>query len=81
MGHRRPRRAGAATLGLELPLAEWAAEEGIANEEIEERHHARPPTPAPPSANLLVGDQMRGLEKSFMLQTIDLQWREHLMHI
>src|SRR5918999_4155994 len=27
-------------LGLELPLAEWAAEEGIANEEMEERINA-----------------------------------------
>src|SRR5436190_1597998 len=25
------------TLGLELPIAQWAAEEGIANEEIQER--------------------------------------------
>ncbi len=24
---------------------------------------------------------MRGLEKNFLLQMIDLQWREHLMHL
>ena len=29
------------TLGLDLPLREWAAEEGVANEEIEERHQGR----------------------------------------
>ena len=56
-------------------------EDGIANEEIEERIRASRPTPAPPSATTLVGAHMRQIEKSFMLQTIDLQWREHLMHI
>jgi preprotein translocase subunit SecA len=28
-----------------------------------------------------VGDHMRTVEKSFVLQMIDLQWREHLMHL
>ncbi len=42
---------------------------------------SRPPTPAPPSARQMVGDHMRTIEKSFLLQTIDLQWREHLMHL
>ena len=35
------------TLGLELPLHDWAAEEGVSNEEIEERVQSPPPTPAP----------------------------------
>src|SRR3546814_4733670 len=26
-------------------------------------------------------EQMRGLEKNFLLQTTDMQWREHLMHL
>jgi preprotein translocase subunit SecA len=67
-------------LGLELPIAEWAAEEGIANEEIEERIvEAAEARVAQRDAE--VGDHMRNVEKSFMLQTIDMQWREHLMHI
>jgi preprotein translocase subunit SecA len=67
-------------LGLQLPIAEWAAEEGIANEEIEERIQKAAEARAA-ERNEMVGDHMRNIEKSFLLQTIDLQWREHLMHI
>jgi preprotein translocase subunit SecA len=67
-------------LGLELPLREWAAEEGIANEEIEERIATAAEQRAA-ERNTLVGDHMRGVEKNFLLQMIDLQWREHLMHL
>lgn len=67
-------------LGLELPVAEWAAEEGIANEEIEERIIAAADARAA-ERDALLGDHMRNVEKSFLLQTIDVQWREHLMHI
>ena len=68
-------------LGLDLPIAEWAAEEGIANEEIEERIIQAADARASERETLLSPDQMRIVEKSFLLQTIDLQWREHLMHI
>ncbi len=67
-------------LGLQLPIAQWAAEEGIANEEIEDRIRKAADAHAA-ERNTMVGDHMRTIEKSFLLQTIDLQWREHLMHI
>jgi preprotein translocase subunit SecA len=67
-------------LGLDLPIAEWAAEDGIANEEIEERIAAAANTRAA-ERETSVGDHMRAVEKSFLLQMIDLQWREHLMHL
>lgn len=67
-------------LGLELPIAQWAAEDGIANEEIEERIVKAAEARAAERSQM-VGDHMRTIEKSFLLQTIDLQWREHLMHI
>ncbi|RAK51515.1 preprotein translocase subunit SecA [Phenylobacterium deserti] len=67
-------------LGLDLPVREWAAEEGIANEEIEERILKAADARAAERQELL-GDHMRTVEKSFILQTIDLQWREHLMHL
>jgi preprotein translocase subunit SecA len=67
-------------LGLTLPLKDWAAEEGIANEEIEERIAAAASARAA-EREALVGDHMRNVEKSFLLQMIDLQWREHLMHL
>jgi len=67
-------------LGLDLPVADWANEEGIANEEIEERIVQAADARAA-ERDQMVGDHMRNIEKSFLLQTIDMQWREHLMHI
>jgi preprotein translocase subunit SecA len=70
-----------AILGLQLPIAEWAAEEGIANEEIEERINAAADARAAERETILSPEQMRSVEKNFLLQMIDLQWREHLMHL
>jgi len=67
-------------LGLQLPITQWAAEEGIANEEIEERIRKAADERAA-ERNTMVGDHMRNIEKSFVLQMVDTQWREHLMHI
>ncbi len=68
-------------LGLDLPVAEWAAEEGIADEEIRERirdHADR--FMAGRAANIGL-DLMRQIEKSVLLQIIDQHWREHLLHL
>jgi preprotein translocase subunit SecA len=68
-------------LGLELPIAAWAAEEGIANEEIEERLAAAADARAAEREALISPEQTRHLEKNFLLQMVDMQWREHLMHL
>jgi len=68
-------------LGLDLPLADWAAEEGIANEEIEERIRKIASEKMEERLQLLGSEQMKALEKNFLLQMIDVQWREHLMHL
>jgi preprotein translocase subunit SecA len=68
-------------LGLDLPIAEWAAEDGIANEEIDERINAAANARAAEREAILGGEQMRGVEKEFLLRMIDIQWREHLMHL
>ena len=68
-------------LGLDVPVAQWAAEEGIANEEIEERLLAASDARVQEREALISPAQMRMIEKSFLLQTIDLQWREHLTHL
>jgi len=68
-------------LAIDLPVKAWAAEEGVANEEIAERIRQAVGTHY---ANLtrLVGDQqMRRIEKQVLLQVLDLRWREHLQHI
>ena len=68
-------------LGLELPLKAWAGEDGIANEEMEERIVKAAEARAA-ERDTQVGEHMRTVEKSFVLQMIaDLQWREHLMHL
>ncbi|MCW0047026.1 preprotein translocase subunit SecA [Brevundimonas sp. BT-123] len=69
------------TLGLELPLHDWAAEEGVSNEEIEERLLAAADARAAERLEMIGAEQTRGLEKQFMLQMIDMQWREHLVHL
>jgi len=68
-------------LGLDLPLAEWAAEEGIADEEMRERITKAADAYAAQREEIITPEQMRQVEKSFLLQMIDLQWREHLMHL
>ncbi|WP_309606814.1 SEC-C metal-binding domain-containing protein, partial [Phenylobacterium sp.] len=67
-------------LGLELPLKDWTGEDGIANEEIEERVVKAADARAA-ERDAQVGEHMRTVERSFILQMIDLQWREHLMHL
>lgn len=68
-------------LGLDLPIAEWAAEEGIADEEMKERITKAADEYAAQREVIITPEQMRSVEKSFLLQMIDLQWREHLMHL
>jgi preprotein translocase subunit SecA len=67
-------------LGMELPLKDWAAEEGIGHEELEQRIVKAADARAA-EREALLGDQMRSVEKQFLLQSIDIQWREHLMHL
>jgi preprotein translocase subunit SecA len=68
-------------LGLDLPIEQWAAEDGIANDEIEARLQALAAEKMEERLSVLGQEQMRALEKNFMLQMIDMQWREHLMHL
>ena len=68
-------------LGLELPFKQWAAEEGVAGEEIEDRVAAAADARAIEREAIIGAEHMRGVEKNFLLQMIDLQWREHLMHL
>jgi preprotein translocase subunit SecA len=65
-------------LSLDLPIKDWAAEEGIADEEIRERitraadaHMAQKVTQVGPEI-------IRQVEKAVLLQLIDGRWREHL---
>jgi preprotein translocase subunit SecA len=68
-------------LGLDLPLHDWAAEEGVSNEEIEERIQSAADARAAERLELIGADQTRGIERQFLMQQIDMSWREHLVHL
>ncbi|MEX1152575.1 preprotein translocase subunit SecA [Parvibaculum sp.] len=67
------------TLGLDLPVEAWAAEEGIAEEEIRERLYAATDRHMAAKSAQVGPDLMRQVEKAVLLQTLDMHWREHLM--
>ncbi len=64
---------------LDLPIEEWAAEEGIADEEIHERLTQAADQAAAKKAADVGPDVMRQIEKAVLLQTLDHLWREHLI--
>ena len=66
-------------LGLELPVQDWAKEEGIADEEVIERVTRRADEHMAAKAAQYGADVMRYVEKSILLQTLDHLWREHLV--
>jgi preprotein translocase subunit SecA len=70
-----------AIFGLTLPLKEWASEEGFGDEEMRERLTKAADAYAAEREVIITPEQMRSVEKNFLLQMIDLQWREHLMHL
>lgn len=68
-------------LGLELPIDEWAEEEGIANNEIMERIVEASDKKMNEKADKSGNDFFREIEKSFVLQTIDNAWKDHLLQL
>ena len=66
-------------LGLDLPVDDWAKEEGIADEELRERIERRADERMAAKVAQWGPDVMRYVEKSILLQTLDHLWREHLV--
>ena len=66
-------------LGLDLPVEDWAKEEGIADEEMLSRIEQRVDEHMAAKAAQFGPDVMRYVEKSILLQTLDHLWREHLV--
>ena len=66
-------------LTLDLPVQEWAKEEGIADEEMKERIERRADEFMAAKVAKWGPDVMRYVEKSILLQTLDHLWREHLV--
>ena len=68
-------------LSLDLPAEDWAAEEGIANEEILERIIAASDTWMAEKEKRFTAEVMRMAEKSLLLQILDQQWKTHLLSL
>src|SRR5271168_5194 len=66
-------------LNLDLPVDEWAKEEGIADEEIFSRVERRADEHMAGKVGQWGSDVIRYVEKSILLQTLDHLWREHLI--
>ncbi|MGH6866437.1 MAG: preprotein translocase subunit SecA [Methyloceanibacter sp.] len=64
---------------LDLPLVEWAAEEGIGEDELHERMIKATDERAARKAAELGPQVMRQIERAVLLQTLDGLWREHLV--
>ena len=66
-------------LGIELPVDEWAKEEGIADEELLGRIEKAVDEHMAAKVAQRGPDWMRHAEKFVLLQTLDHLWREHLI--
>jgi preprotein translocase subunit SecA len=68
-----------AKLNLDLPVADWAKEEGIADEEIKERLLEAADGAYGERVEKNTEPLMRMIEKQVVLQSLDTLWREHLV--
>jgi preprotein translocase subunit SecA len=68
-------------LALDLPIADWAKEEGIAEAEIKERIVAESDRRMAQKVVTYGPDVIRMAEKSLLLQILDHLWKEHLLHL
>ena len=67
--------------GLDLPVDEWAKEEGIADEEIKSRLNEAVERVFAQKAAQYGPDVWRQVEKSVLMQIFDQNWKEHLLHL
>jgi preprotein translocase subunit SecA len=66
-------------LGLDLPVADWAREEGIDETQVRERIQAEVDRVYAAKAANIGPDFLRMVEKSLLLQVFDQVWKEHLL--
>ena len=66
-------------LGVDVPLMEWCAEEGVDDEQISERLMKATDEQMGEKAEAFGPETMRLIEKQLLLQSIDGKWREHLL--
>jgi preprotein translocase subunit SecA len=67
--------------GLDLPVDDWAKEEGIADEEIKTRLNDSVERLFAQKAAQYGPDVWRQVEKSVLMQLFDQSWKDHLLHL
>ncbi len=70
---------GMRLFGLDLPVDEWAKEEGVADEQIRDRIIDAANKKMAEKAATWGPDVMREVEKNLLLQVLDQVWKEHLL--
>lgn len=66
-------------LTIDAPVQDWAAEEGVDDEQVRERLVKAADEMMAQKAVAFGPENMRNIEKQVLLQTIDSKWREHLL--
>ena len=66
-------------IGIDVPVIDWANEEGIDDYDIRERLYKAGDEHIAKKAVDFGVDNFRNIEKQILLQTIDKKWREHLV--
>ena len=66
---------------LDLPIADWAKEEGIAEVEVRERITAAVDKHMAGKEERATGPVQRFAEKSILLQLLDREWKDHLLSL
>ncbi len=67
--------------GLDLPIKDWANEEGIANEEMQQRISKLVNEKMAQKAVRFGPEIMRMAEQQLVLQLLDQAWKEHLLQL
>jgi preprotein translocase subunit SecA len=67
--------------GIDAPIADWAEEEGIANEEMLDRLTKLVNEKAAAKTAQFGPELMRMAEKNLLLQLLDQYWKDHLLRL
>jgi preprotein translocase subunit SecA len=66
-------------LGVDVPVIAWCEEDGVDDDTIRERLTDATDKLMAGKAERFGPENMRNIEKHFLLQTIDAKWRDHLL--
>ncbi|MFK7939642.1 MAG: preprotein translocase subunit SecA [Roseovarius sp.] len=64
---------------MDVPVVDWAAEEGVDDDDIADRIEEAADKMMSEKAEAFGPENMRMIEKQVLLNTIDAKWREHLL--